>query len=77
MSRCRRGHSTGKRQLADIEARSSDSGRGVQGGRRRRPQGAKSWRPRPLSDIRLVTHGSVRGPRRRRMIEGASTTSHA
>ena len=46
------GHSTGKRQLADISAR-------------------------PPSDIRLVAPGSVRGPRRRRTIEGASTTSHA
>jgi hypothetical protein len=41
----------GKRQLARIRAFSSDSGRGVQGRRRRRPEGAKPWTPCSLSDI--------------------------
>jgi hypothetical protein len=41
----------GKRQLARIRAFSSESGRGVQGRWRRRPQGAKPWRPCSLSDI--------------------------
>ena len=50
-------------------------GRGVQGRRRRRPQGAKPWMP--CSPRGIVGCRSVRGPRRRRTIEGASTTSHA
>jgi len=39
----------GKRQLADVSAFSSEDGHGVQGRRRRRPQGAKPWRPCPSS----------------------------
>ena len=42
----------GKRQLADVTALlPSEDERGVQGRRRRRPQGAKPWRPCPSSDI--------------------------
>jgi hypothetical protein len=42
----------GRRQLAGIRAFSSDGGRGVQGRRRRRPEGAKPWRRWPPSDMR-------------------------
>ena len=64
----------GKRQLAGIRASDQVAGavsRGAAGAARR----ARS----PGCRVRHVVSGmrSVRGPRRRRTIEGASTTSHA
>jgi hypothetical protein len=48
--------SAGKRQLAGITAFLSEDARGVLGRRRRRPQGAKPWRPCSSSDI---SHGDT------------------
>ena len=50
----------GKRQLAGMTALSSEDECGVQGRRRRRPQGAKPWRPHSSSDIAHADTGSAR-----------------
>ena len=54
--------------------RMSAGSRGAAGAARRARSPGR--RAHPLT-LRLATHGSVDGPRRRRTIEGASTTSHA
>ena len=65
-----------RRQRARIVASDSVAGagssRGAVGAAR---EGAKPWEAVPATEY--VDRASGYGPRRRRMIEGASTTSHA
>ena len=63
---------TSKRQLAGLSAFSSDDGSGVQGRRRRRPQGAKPWTPSLSPDIRNPTccDRLIDSPQRRPTIRG-------